>query len=71
MLGWLARLPFQSYAYGALTRCLADKGALVALNRTAGEHPAGPCVPNATDDVAVAPEPLPALGGISTYPCVR
>lgn len=35
------------------------------------EHAEGPCAPNPTDDVAVALEPLPALGGVPTYPWVR
>lgn len=66
---WLSRRAYQSFAYGALTRCLAARNALFAPNRTVGEIAEGGDG-NGTA-VPVALEPLPASWGIPVLPCVR
>ncbi|OSX69068.1 hypothetical protein BU14_1906s0001, partial [Porphyra umbilicalis] len=75
---WRTHGAYQAFAYGALTRCLATRDALVILNGSAGGGavdpaalPAGaPPVPPPTP-VAVSLEPLPATWGIPAFPCER
>ncbi|GAB0492101.1 hypothetical protein MMPV_003360 [Pyropia vietnamensis] len=66
---WLSRRAYQSFAYGALTRCLAARDGLFAPNGTVGEFAEGN--PLNLSAEAVPLEPLPPTWGIPVFPCVR